>query len=114
MGRYIPCCLLRRENIESSAYIPNVKTADEWREHHADYFAGAITMPNATFIPFIRNLMRDNDYYKDSITMNRSEDLDILAYDILPDAVNELYGVSKQAARIKLRTSGLVRGTSNL
>ena len=106
------CC--RRENIESSSYIPKVKTADEWREHHADYFAGAITMPNATFIPFIRNLMRDNDYYKDSITMNRSEDLDILAYDILPDAVNEVYGVSKQAARIKLRTSGLVRGTSSL
>ena len=107
------CC--RREHIESKTYIKRDKrTAEEWREHHADYFGGAVTMPNATFIPYIRRLLRDNGYYKGFITMGRDDDLDILAHDLLPDAINETYGVSKQAARIKLRTSGFVRGTISL
>jgi len=104
------CC--RRENIESKVYIRKDRNAEDWREHHADYFAGAVTMPNVTFIPFIRNLMRDHKYYREAITMDRDEDWDILAQVILPDAVNEAYGVSKTAARIKLRTTGLVRGSS--
>jgi len=108
----IVCC--HRENIESNENLKKDRTAKEWREHHADYFAGAITMPNATFIPFINNLLRYHNYYKGYITMGRDEDWDILAHDILPDAINETYGVSKQAARIKLRTSGFVRSIGSL
>ncbi|MCL2517310.1 MAG: hypothetical protein FWF15_01985 [Oscillospiraceae bacterium] len=102
------CC--RRENIESKVYLKKERNAKQWREHHADYFAGAITMPNITFMKFVRNLMRSHGYYKDAITMGVDEDWDILAYDILPDAINEAYGVSKQAARIKLKTSRFVNG----
>ena len=103
------CC--RRENIESNTIITKERTAEEWREHHADYFAGAITMPNATFKPFVHDLLRENNYYKGFITLGRDEDLDILIYDIIPDAISDVYGVSKRAARIKLKTSGFLRTT---
>jgi len=103
------CC--RRENIESGVSRNKMRTAEEWREHHADYFAAAIAMPNATFKPFVTNFLRENNYYKGSITKGRNEDWDILADDILPDAIREVYGVSRRAARIKLRTSGFVHST---
>ena len=100
------CC--RRENVESFGAGKKERSAAEWREHQADYFAGAIAMPNATLIPFANGLLRENGYYKGAVTLGRSEDLDILAEDILPDAISDVYGVSKRAARIKLRKSGLV------
>jgi len=100
------CC--RRENIESDANQNKARTAKEWREHHADYFAAAIAMPNATFKPFVINFLRNNNYYKSVITIGSNEDWDILADDLLPDAIREVYGVSNRAARIKLRTSGFV------
>jgi len=31
----------------------SIRTAADWREHQADYFAAAIAMPNATFPLFI-------------------------------------------------------------
>ena len=100
------CC--RRENIESKGGAKRIRTAEEWREHHADYFAAAITMPNATFKAFVRGLLRENGYYKSAVTLGRDGDLDILADDILPDAISDTYGVSKRAARIKLRKTGFV------
>jgi len=104
------CC--SRENIESTGQSESkIRTAKEWREHHADYFSGAFTMPNATFKPFVTNLMREHGYYKGPITLGRDNDWDLLADDILPFEISEVYGVSKRAARIKLRTSGFVTGT---
>ena len=108
----IVCC--RRENIESKAAAKKDRTAIEWREHHADYFAAAITMPNATFKPLVIGLMREQGLYKGSITLGMDDDWDIFADDIMPDTISEIYGVSRRAARIKLRTSGFVRGTRSL
>ena len=104
----IVCC--RRDNIERKPRLIKDRTAEQWREHHADYFAGAITMPNATFIPFVNKLLRDNNFYKGFITLGIDEDLDILAEDILPDAIKETYGVSKRAAGIKLKNCGFIKG----
>jgi len=100
----------RRENIENTTKNSRrtVRSAEEWREHQADCFAAAIAMPNATFKPFVNSLLRENGYYKGAITIGRDSDLDILADDILPYAVSEVYGVSKRAARIKLRKMGFV------
>jgi hypothetical protein len=106
----IVCC--RRDHIESkSLNTRKARTAKEWREHQADYFAAAITMPNATFIPYVNCVMRECGYYRGSIPLGRNEDWDILANDILPDAISDVYGVSRRAAQIKLRTSGFVTGT---
>ena len=106
------CC--RRENIENNMNMTKERTAKEWREHHADYFGGAVTMPNATFKPFVHDLLRENGYYKGAITLGRDDDADILIYDIIPDEIREVYGVSKRAARIKLRTSGFLRTSMSL
>ena len=103
------CC--HREHIESKESPAKIRTAEEWREHHADYFAGATAMPDATFKPFVIGEMRGQGYYRPSITLGRDEDWDMLADDILPFAISETYGVYKRAARIKLRTSGFVTGT---
>ena len=103
----IVCC--RRENIESTKRSGQ-RTAADWREHHADYFAAAIAMPNATFIPFVHSVLRDAGFYKGAVTRGLDEDLDILADDILPDAISEVYGVSRRAAQIKLRKTGFVYG----
>ena len=106
-----PVVYCRRENIER---IPRggtkrqKRTAEEWREHQADYFAAAIAMPNITIKPFVHAMLRENGYYKGSITLGRDSDLDILADDIIPNAISEVYGVSKRAARIKLRKLGFV------
>jgi len=105
------CC--RREDIESKCGGDKnkIRTAKEWREHHADFFAGAVAMPNATFRRFVIEAMREQGYYKPFITFGRDDDLDLLADEIIPFEISEVYGVSKRAARIKLRTSGFVTGT---
>jgi len=104
------CCL--REDIESKNNDrKKILTAKDWREHHANYFAGAVSMPNATFRPFVIEAMRGHGFYKGMITLGRDEDWDLLADDIIPFEISEAYGVSKRAARIKLRTSGFVTGT---
>lgn len=32
----------------------------EWREHQADYFASAIAMPKATFVPLVPETLKAN------------------------------------------------------
>ena len=106
----VVCC--RRDSIEKFGKTngKKLRTAKEWREHQANYFAAAMAMPNATFKPFVNQLMRENGYYRSSIILGQDGDWDILADEILPDAISEVYGVSKHAARIKLKTCGFVIG----
>jgi Zn-dependent peptidase ImmA (M78 family) len=105
-----PVIACRRDNIESSGNAGKERSAADWREHHADYFAAAVAMPNATFRPFVNKLLRENGVFKGSIQHGSDADLDILADDLLPDYISETYGVSKRAARIKLRKAGFVIG----
>jgi len=102
------CC--RRENIENYGFTKKERSPADWREHQADYYAAAIAMPNATFIPFVHQFFRDNEVYKGHIKMGYNPDLDILAHDLLPEYISEVYGVSRRAARIKLRKCGIVSG----
>ena len=106
--KLLPIVYCKRDAVESFGKGREFKTAKEWREHQADYFASAIAMPNATFIPFIRRLMREYDVWKNHIVMGRDDDLDILAGELLPERIAETYGVSKRAALIKLKKSGFV------
>ncbi len=103
----VVCC--RRENIENFGCAGSRKrTPEEWREHHADYFAAAIAMPNKTFIPTVHQLLRENGIYKGRVIIGIDEDNDYIAEDLLPLAISELYGVSKKAAFVKLKKSGFV------
>ena len=88
-------------------------TAEEWREHQANHFAGAIAMPDTTFVPFVTNTLREHGVFKRSISLDQNDDLDILGKDLLPERISEVYGVSKQAALVKLKKSGFVIAPKN-
>ena len=100
------CC--RQENKVGHNQNAKQKTAEQWREHHANYFAAAIAMPNATFNPFVNQILRENHIYKRNIVLGRNEDSDILATELLPEYISETYGVSKQAALIKLKKNNFI------
>ena len=106
-----PVLSCRRDSI--AEFIPNpwgnnTKTPAEWREYHANYFAAAIAMPNATFRPFVQTLLHQHEFHKGQIIMGYDEDFDYLAEELIPIELSEVYGVSKQAAFIKLKQSGFV------
>ena len=102
----------RRDSI--AEFTPNPwgnsrKTPAEWREYQANYFAAAIAMPNATFCPFVQNLLHQHEFRKGQIITGYDEDWDYLAEELLPIEISEVYGVSKQAAFIKLKKAGFVQ-----
>jgi len=97
-----------KENIENFASSRRKRTPKEWKEHHADCFAACIAMPDATFIPLIRQALRDNDIWKPQVFTGKDEDTDYIAEDLLPELISETYGVSKRAAFIKLIKCGFV------
>jgi len=102
-------CCRREKNEDNKQNSQSQWTAEEWREHHANHFAGAIAMPDITFIPFVANTLRDEyDIYKRSIVLGEDDDLDIVAKHLLPERINEVYGVTKKAALVKLKKSGFV------
>jgi len=100
------CC--RRENVENNGGKWQQRTAFDWREHQADYFAAALAMPNATFMPFVNHFLRENGIWKNCIVLGYDDDMDIFAQELLPERISEVYGVSKRAASIKLKKSGFV------
>jgi hypothetical protein len=103
-----PLVSCHRDNIENFGMVRGKRTPAEWREHHADYFAAALAMPNATFMPFVHGLLREHDVWKCKVVMGIDEDLDYLAKHILPECISDAYGVSKRAAYVKLRKAGFV------
>ena len=105
------CC--QRNYIENTNFTGN-RTLYDWQEHQADYFAAATSMPNRTFRPFVIQFLRENGIYRGSIITGRNSDLNILADEILPQYISDVYGVSKRAARIKLHKCGFVYGINDI
>jgi hypothetical protein len=104
-----PLVSCRRDSIENfGAPVARQRSPRDWREHHADYFAAALAMPNTTFKPFVPGLLRESGFWKAKIVMGMDEDLDYLARYLLPEQISEAYGVSKKAAFVKLRKTGFV------
>lgn len=106
--RLSPMVYCRRDSVESFGFSRSQRTATEWREHQADYFAAALAMPNATFIPFVNEFLREHDIWKRCIILGSDDDTDILAQYLLPERISEVYGVSKRAASVKLKKSGFI------
>lgn len=81
-----------------------------WREYQADYFASNIAMPDDTVKPFIKNVLMSYGItcgFLD-IAAKNSDDL-FIANNILPQIMMQAYGVSKQAATIKLKKLRFIR-----
>jgi hypothetical protein len=105
------CC--QRSTVENTKFSEK-RTLSDWWEHQADYGAAALAMPNATFKPFVHQFLREHGVHRGSIITGRNSDSDILANDLLPEYISEVYGVSKRAARIKLNKCGFVYGKDDI
>lgn len=105
--RPVTCC--RRKDIESFGKRGGgYRTPGQWREHHADYFASAIAMPNATFIPLIQEELKSQGITDGRVVEDAGFDEHFLARDVLPDIISVTYGVSRSAAYVKLRKTGFI------
>ena len=94
-----PIVSCHRDNIENfGTAMTRRRSPQEWREHHADYFAAALAMPLATFKPVVNRFLREHDVWKGKIVLGVDEDTDELARYILPEHISSLYGVSRRAA----------------
>ncbi|MDD4347095.1 MAG: ImmA/IrrE family metallo-endopeptidase [Desulfitobacteriaceae bacterium] len=104
--RPVTCC--RQADIESFGKKSGFSTPEEWREHHADYFAAAIAMPNTTFYPLVKEVIKSQGLADGRIIQDAGFAEYSLAHDLLPDILAQTYGVSRSAAYIKLRKTGFV------
>ena len=107
-GELEPVICCRKKDVESFGRKGGFKTPEQWREHQADYFAAALAMPNATFVPLVQETLTANGITDGRIIENVGWDELVLATEGLPEIISEIYGVSKAAAYVKLRKTGLV------
>lgn len=110
--RPVVCC--RKDNIESFGRKKVLKTAEDWREHQADYFASAIAMPKSTFIPLALEILKSNGITDGRVITGIDWQHDWFAEVEFPKLITEAYGVSKQAASIKLRKFGFIVAKDDL
>lgn len=104
--RPVTCC--RKTDIESFGKRRGYRTPEQWREHQADYFASAIAMPSATFIPLVQEVLKSQGITDGRIIEDAGFDEYFLAKEVLPKILVDTYGVSRTAAYVKLRKFGFV------
>jgi Zn-dependent peptidase ImmA (M78 family) len=104
--RPIVCC--RRNNIESFGRKMKLVTSEDFREHQADYFASAIAMPKSTFIPIAKEILKSEGISGGRVIRGTDFWHDWFAEVGFPKKIAEIYGVSKQAAAVKLRKFGFI------
>lgn len=97
-----------KTNIENFNDNSGVKTPAAWREHQADYMASAISMPRCTFVPLVRETLKECEL-PNKLIVGAGNDENDDASEYLSSMVADTYGVSKQAAAIKLRKFGFVK-----
>jgi len=101
--RKVVCC--RKGDIVNFGKGSGYRTAKEWREHHANYFAAAVAMPKSTFVPFVKKMIAVQDFGED-LTSNTFA---LFFTEYLPKIISDAYGVSKQAAYVRLCKFGFDR-----
>ena len=106
VSKSVICC--RKTNIEDRKN--KLVTQEDFREHQANVFAAAITMPKKIFMEIginaIRQMGCEDDYY--ILPTLRETDYDECA-DSLATYMGHRFNVSKSAARVQLRKYGLIR-----
>lgn len=104
--KQVICC--RRESIENFGNKKTLMTAEDFREHQASYFASAIAMPKSTFIPLAKEILKTAGINGGRIVTGIDYDLDLFADREFPQRISDVFGVSKQAASIRLKKLGLI------
>ena len=102
----VTCC--RKTDIQNFARQSYGRTAQQWREHQADYFASAIAMPKSTFIPLAQATLKEAGITYERVVSDAGAAESRFANVEFPRIISEAYGVSKQAASIKLKKFGFI------
>ncbi|KGP76191.1 hypothetical protein JT05_06215 [Desulfosporosinus sp. Tol-M] len=110
--RPVTCC--RKTDIEGFGKRCDYRTPEQWREHQADYFASAMAMPGATFIPLVQEVLKSQGLTEGQIIEDAGFDEYFLAHEVLPQMLVDTYGVSRTAAYVKLRKFGFVVDRENV
>ena len=104
--RSVVCC---RKNVLDGGRRVRLVTEEDHREHQANVFAAALSMPRPTFIPVAQDIIRSLGF-KDGICVVPSEmgwDYDFADIALIERLV-EIFGRSKTATRIQLQRYGLM------
>lgn len=105
----VVCC--RLGSVEPVKAKKKLTTPLEWREHQAGYFAAALSMPKKTFLPFAKEFIKGTGFFDedvDHIVLGRNSIIDWVGKQVLPRCISEVYGVSRQAAMIRLYKCGIL------
>lgn len=101
----IVCC--RESSIGNFGWQNNEANVD-WKEYQANCFAARMAMPKSTFIPLGRSMLKSVGISKRRVVEGVDADLDCFAKSEFPARMADIYGVSKQAALIRLYECGLI------
>ena len=104
--RSVVCC---RKNVLDGGKRGKLITEEDHREHQANVFAAALSMPRPTFIPTAQEIIRSLGF-KDGICVVPSEiGWDYNFADVaLIERLVDIFGRSKTATRIQLQRYGLM------
>ena len=104
--RSVVCC---RKNVLDGGKRGKLITEEDHREHQANVFAAALSMPRPTFIPTAQEIIRSLGF-KDGICVVPSEiGWDYNFVDVaLIERLVDIFGRSKTATRIQLQRYGLM------
>ena len=104
------CIACRKNGI--GEHREHLETQEDFREHQADTFAAALTMPEKPFLKLAREVMKEYDLGKDTdgiIVLNTYQRFTpSFPRKRLIRALSEAFGVSRSAAEVQLWKYGLI------
>lgn len=111
--RSVTCC--RRSDIEGFGRSwKGYRTPEDWIEYQANYFAAAISMPKATFIPLVLDTLKAHGITDGYVIEDAGFKERFFAKEQLTQVIVDAYGVSKAAAYVKLRKFGYIKDKETL
>lgn len=81
-------------------------TEEDFREHQANTFAAAMSMPAKTFVPLVKDFYQEI-HLKTEVAYFRNADFEVFHLPRLLRILCETYGVSRTAALVQLKKRGL-------
>lgn len=106
VGHVVTC---KRSSILGQNERSELKTEEDFREHHANTFAGGVAMPRPTFIPCAKDLIRNAGFsggiWIESETLDWDYDF---ALSSIIEQLADIFGVSKSAAKVQMKRHHLL------
>ena len=98
----------RVNSVENFAYRRHT-TSEDWMEYQADYMASAIAMPKTPFKVVAEQILNRAGIRNKRIVIGEDGETDLFAKRDFPLFIADIFGVSRQAAEIKLKNFGYIK-----